>query len=261
MNRNVAQVARILGVDSTMVKKWVVIFKDFLSESANPPKGKTRSFNESDVLALTYICATWEAQPDLESIRAGLNDDEHYAEQFREQLYLHTPLFQEPPDDLDETWRHGILFCGGGMQEYLELARNYRHIAENLLDAALKSGEPLDYAYPVLFAYRHTLELYLKIVGEIDEVTHSLEKCVRLVEMRHAKTIGSPIRDWILELDKIDPRGTAFRYTDDGSSAINYTEHWLDLVQFKFAMNRIFQMLDGAILRLGAQGKIAKKHK
>lgn len=217
--------------------------------------------NDSDVLALAYVCTKWDAKPDLDSIRAGLNDNEHYEEEFCERLYFHTPLLQEPPDDLDETWRHGFLLCGAGMQGYLELARNYRYVAENLLDTALKSGEPLDFAYPVLFAYRHTLELYLKLVGEIDEVTHSLARCVHLVEKHHGKKIGVPIRNWILELDQIDPGGTAFRYADEKSDALKYAEHWLDLVQFKFAMSRVFQMLDHAILHLGSTGKPARKRK
>jgi hypothetical protein len=154
------------------------------------------------------------------------------------------------------TWRQGILFCGGGMQEYLELARNHRRIAKNLLEGALASGEPRDYAYPVLFAYRHTLELYLKIVGEIDEPTHSLEKCVRLVEKRHGQKIGPRVRGWILEFDKIDPGGTAFRYAD----VLGCVEYWLDFLQFKFAMKQVFEMLDSVILRSGVNGKPAKKY-
>lgn len=261
MNRNVAQTARVLGVDSAQVKCFAFTFKEFLSTQANPPKGATRTFSDSDVLALAYILARWEAEPEIGAIRAGLNEGEHHGAEYREKLYLHTPLFQEVPDDLDEKWRHGILLCGGRIQGYLELARNYRAIAENLLHTALDSGEPLDYAYPVLFAYRHTLELYLKILGESDEVTHSLEKCVRLVEKRHNKKIGSPIRGWILELDNIDPNGTAFRYADEEPDVLKYAEHWLDFVQFRFALDQVFQMLDMAILRLGTNGKPARKRK
>ena len=261
MNRSVAQTARVLGVDSAQVKSWAFTFRDFLSKQTNPPKGTPRTFSDSDVLALAYICARWEANPDLEAILDGLNDDAHHEKEFCELLYLHTPLLQELPDDLDETWRHGILMCGAGGQEYLELARNYRYVAENLLDTALKSGEPLDLAYPVLFAYRHTVELYLKIVGEIDVATHSLKECVRLVETRHGKKLSSPVRGWILELDKTDPTGTAFRYAGEESTALMYAEHWLDLVHFKFAMSRVFDEIDRAILFLGTKGKPVRKGK
>jgi hypothetical protein len=36
------------------------------------------------------------------------------------------------------------------------------------------------------------------------------------------------------------------------------SEHWLDLVQFEFAMNQVFEMLDHAVLRLGSQKRPAK---
>lgn len=62
-------------------------------------------------------------------------------------------------------------------------------------------------------------------------------------------------------MDKIDPGVTAFRYADAKSGASIYEEHWLDLVQFKFAMGEVFQMIDGAILRLGTNGKPARKRK
>jgi len=261
MNRSVAETARILGVTAAQVKTWAYTFKENLSTRTNPAKGVSRAFTDSDIMALAYVSAKWEERPDLECIRAGLNCEEHFQQVFREHLYLHTPLLQEPPEGLDETWEHGFLLCGVGMQEFLELARNYRYVAENLLETALKRGEALNFSYPVLFAYRHTLELYLKIVGEIDEPTHSLAKCVQLVEKRHGKKIGSPVRGWILELDKVDPGGTAFRYAGEESDALMYTERWLDLVQFQFAMGKVFQMLDLAILNLGMRGKPAKKRK
>jgi hypothetical protein len=257
MNRSVSQAARMLGVDTAQVKKWAFVFKDYLSAPANPKKGQTRSFNETDILVLAYVWYYWEENPDIEAIKIGLNREEHCDQQFIEHLYLHTPLLQERPDELDETWRHGILLNGGSINERLELARNYRHVAKVLLDIALNEGEPFAWACPVLFSYRHTLELYLQIIGEISERTHSLETCVRLVESRHGMKISSPVREWILELDKIDPSGTAFRYADDNGGALPWQEHWIDFGQFKFAMDRVFDMLDRAILKVAEREKLS----
>jgi hypothetical protein len=205
-----------------------------------------------------YVTMHWEEQPDVEAIRIGLNCEDHHEDQYRELLYRNTPILQEPPEDLDETWRHGILLNDGGVDEYLELARSYKQSAEALLDSALKSGEPRDWGYPVLFAYRHTLELYLKIIGEIQDPIHSLEDCVRLVEKRHGHKIGSPVREWITELDKLAPYGTAFRYADDQAGTLRYAEYWVDFVQLKYALGLIFKMLDSAILRTGVGGKSAR---
>jgi len=261
MNRTAAKVAKILSVDVPQVKQWAFDFKDYLSAAANPAKGKVRMFSDDDVLVLMYLWHHWEEEPDVECIKVGLNSGDHCEDAFVEHLYLHTPLIQEPPDDLDETWRHGMLLVGGGRYEYLELARNYRHVAETLLRTALEKDELDGWAYPVLFAYRHTMELYLKLIAESDENTHSLKKCVELVEKRHGVKLPSPIREWILELEEIDPAGTAFRYADADSSLNQHYEQWFDFRHFQFAMKRVFDAIDMAILRVGAEGKAAKRKK
>jgi hypothetical protein len=189
----------------------------------------------------------WEENPDIEEIQIGLSRGDHYEIQYRELLYQASPILQEPPDDLDETWRHGILLNGGSVGGYLELARSYKQSAEALLEAALESGEPLDWGFPVLFAYRHSLELYLKIIGRMEEFEHSLRKCVWQIEKRYRRRIGSPVREWIIEFDKIDPKSTAFRYADDQAATLRGAEFWVDFVHLKFAMNRVFRILDDAI--------------
>lgn len=184
--------------------------------------------------------------------------EDHYDnDRYRDLIYKNTSILQEPPADLDETWRHGILLNGGGVDGYLHLARNYRECAEALLESALTKGEPRDWSFPVLYAYRHTLELYLKTIGEIDDHTHNLKDCVLRVEERHGERLPAPAREWIIELDKIDPNGTAFRYADeDAGKPLRHVEYWLDFVQFKFAMTLVFRMLDSAILRASSSGKI-----
>jgi len=255
MDRSVSQAARILGADVLQVKKWAWLFKEYLSPGANPAKGRRRAFTDADVLVLIYVAMHWEDDPDMEAIQIGLNCENHHEDGYREMLYRHTALLQEPPDGLDETWKHGVFLNGGSVNEFLELARNYRQTAEAILDSALKSGEPREWGYPVLFAYRHTLELYLKIIGEIEEETHSLKDCVRLVEKHHGQKIGSPVREWIMEFDSIDPIGTAFRYADDQKKTLSHAEFWVDFAQLRYAMELVFKMLDSAILRVGASGR------
>jgi hypothetical protein len=193
----------------------------------------------------------WEEHPDIENIRAGFDCDGNYEDpRYLEFLYSNTPILQDPPEDLDETWRHGVFLNGGGVNQYLELARSYRQSADALLDSALKSGEPRDWGYPVLFAYRHALELYLKIVGGTEEPTHSLEACVHRIEHRLGRRVGSPTREWIIEFDKIDPYGTTFRYADDKAGTLAYAEYCVDFLQLRFAMGQVFQILDHTCLNL-----------
>jgi hypothetical protein len=264
MSRSVSEVARILGVDSQRVKTWAWTFKEHLSSHANPTKGQPREFTESDLFALMYVASRWERDPDIESIHSGLNTEEQFCDEFAKVLYRHTPILQEPPGELDESWTHGMLLNGGGVDAYLELARSYKSSADALLDSALKIGEPRDFGYPVLYAYRHVLELYLKVLGEIDERTHSLKRCVQIVENRHSarlpsKRMPEPIRTWILQFDAIDPLGTAFRYADDDAKTLRDAEYWVDFNQIKFAMGIIFTALDRAILLSGVRTRSAQR--
>ena len=130
-----------------------------------------------------------------------------------------------------------------------------------MLDQALKNDEAQDWLCPVLFAYRHTLELYLKTIGNINERTHSLAKCAALVEKLHGEKLHPRAKGWIEELDKIDPHpGTTFRYEGDQKPQ-DYAEYWVDLHQFKFAMGQVFEMIDRAILRVGLKGSTTKNGK
>jgi hypothetical protein len=259
MNRNITQTARVLGVERDQVKKWASLFEKFLSKQTNPGDGQPRRFADSDLLVLAYVSTLWEDEPDLEAIRIGLNREDYLDEKFYEFLYLNSPILQEPPENLDETWRHGVLWVGGHGQERFELARNYRCVAEKMLDTALENDEARLWLCPVLFAYRHTLELYLKTIGNINEHTHSLAECARRVEKLHGEKFNPLVKGWIEELDKIDPHpGTTFRYEADQKQQ-DYAEYWVDLHQFKFAMGQVFKMIDSAILRVGAKGKAAKK--
>lgn len=206
-----------------------------------------------------YICDLSMSDESAEEICSGLEREDHYDnDRYRDLIYKNTPILQEPPEDLDETWRHGILLNGGELDGSLHLARNYRECADVLLEGALNAGAPRDWGFPVLHAYRHTLELYLKIIGEIDDHTHQLRECFLLVEKRRGEQLPRPVRDWIIELDKIDPKGMTFRYADEAAGKpLRDAEYWVDFVQFRVAMTLVFEMLDRAILKASSRGQIA----
>lgn len=254
MKRSVSQAAKVFGVEVALVKRWASMFADHLSESANPRKGVPRAFTDTDMVALCYVWQKWEDQPDVDVITMGLNSEDHFDHRFVEHMYLHTPLLQDPPENEEEPWRHGFIWSGGHGQGQFELARNYRYAADRLIEEAIKEQVSYYWLCPVLFTYRHTLELYLKVIGNINERTHSLARCVKLVEERHGQKFPARVKGWIAELDAIDPDpATTFRYESDG--ARNYSERWIDLRHFQFAMRQIFQIIDTAILRIGAASK------
>src|ERR1035437_9949126 len=144
MNQNAFQTAQILHTNVQQVEKWAQVFNEYLSSNAKPPEGQVLAFSDKDLLVLAFVCEHWEAEPDLAAIKIRLNEEEteeHPYEKFFELLYQNSPILQEPPEGLDETWRHGVLWIGGHGQERFELARNYRYIAETMLEQALISGD------------------------------------------------------------------------------------------------------------------------
>lgn len=247
MLRTVAQIAKIVGFNSQQLKSWAYKFREFLNPCTNPPKGEIRYFEDSDALAIIFIACWWSNDNDFEDIVFRLDQGDHLDSKYREELYLHTPLLQEPPEGLDETWRHGSLYTPSFFSPF-ELARNYTYCAEKLLDLALRGDEALDMRSPVMFAYRHALELYLKILGQVDQPIHSLKKCLEAVEKRNKRKMRDPYRSWILELDSMDPGGTAFRYDLEDQPQGLGSELWIDFRHVKFVMDKLIFELDMAIL-------------
>jgi hypothetical protein len=83
------------------------------------------------------------------------------------------PIFAEVPDEVDKSYP-GILVGGMARERSLEsLAAAYWRAGDRLTDVARDSAVPYDYAYPIFYLYRHSLELYLKAMPRgPDEGTH-----------------------------------------------------------------------------------------
>jgi hypothetical protein len=80
MKFGVSEVARILKVDRDLIKTWAYLFRDYLKPPANPSKGNPRQFCTEDLRVLAYVSMYWEDNPDVESIRCGLNTEDHFEE-------------------------------------------------------------------------------------------------------------------------------------------------------------------------------------
>jgi len=247
MLRTVSSVSRILCCDRDQLKTWSYQFRDYLSQSANPTKGIVRQYTNDDVLALLVVATFANCGEPFEDICWRLDESYQFEEANRQQLYFHTPILQEIPDDLDESWRHGSIFTSSFFTTF-ELARNFKWSADELLEIAVKNDAALDLRSPVLFNYRHALELYLKLLGRVDEHTHSLKECLVKVERRFGQRLKEPFRGWIMELDKIDPLGTAFRYFEAEDNQGLGDESWIDYRHVKFAMQELCFRLDMSLL-------------
>ncbi|MFN2303447.1 MAG: hypothetical protein ACK2TV_06915 [Anaerolineales bacterium] len=240
MKFSVSGIARVLEVDKDVVKLWASIFKEYLKSPANPPKGIPRQFDADDLRVLSYISMYWEDDPDIESIKRGLNSNHHYEEIYNHFISSKTPLFIDPPVELNEDWRHGSLIGVGGLTEVeatLSLADSYKLAGDRLIEAALSNDEANELISPIIYVYRHSTELYFKaIIGprKGHDLGKLLEEFKSLLEEEFPELntdLPSEFEDTIRVFNDFDQSGTAFRYSGD-----SFREAWVDLIQVKSRM-------------------------
>ncbi|MBY0527703.1 MAG: helix-turn-helix domain-containing protein [Gemmataceae bacterium] len=123
----VSEVARLLGVEPAKVKRWAKEFAEYLSLTASPAKGQERQFSEADLRVLAVIADHLELGNGADDVHSALNSGEQYAERLIEIARLNSLLFQEPCEEMDESWRHGTLIGGMACRDLLQVARAVRH--------------------------------------------------------------------------------------------------------------------------------------
>jgi hypothetical protein len=158
---------------------------------------------------------------------------------------FHQQIFQFPPDEIDETWSHGAILGGILYDIYttLSIADSFKLAGDILVDKVLSSDiEAYESVYPVLYNYRHCLELYLKAVlknvrgHKLLEMTEKLEE---QIQKKLKAKLPSWFTKWILEFDEFDRGSDTFRYADRYVES-RYTqdtgEFWIDFVLLKKIM-------------------------
>jgi len=134
------------------------------------------------------------------------------------------PLFEEP------SWEHeredpfsgpkGFMFGGMALPTRMELGQQYFRAAELLIEA-IKQDKLEDYrlANPVLFLYRHSIELTIKGLIHSDGDGHSLAKLAESFSVYIRRQFGQEVPGWVKtrfeELAEMDPNSTAFRYAEN----------------------------------------------
>jgi hypothetical protein len=151
------------------------------------------------------------------------------------------PLFGDPltqPGEPDE-----LGFMIGGMAHFddpAELARAYKLAADSLIDY---SDLTWQVAFPILYLYRHSLELYLKAIVRPVRRTHNLavllDQFVDYVKAHHDELVPSPFRRYVREMARFDPEAQSFRYTDAEPSLRFGEEGWVELSHLRTVMNQL----------------------
>jgi hypothetical protein len=170
--------------------------------------------------------------------------------------------------------------------EFTYFAEAYHTVAKKTVDDLKKDprfglyGSPLDdfLAYPVVFLYRHALELYMKAIiliaapmleiKKIAEVNrdkllqnHSLDSLRQKLEQvfkayrwdwdlktKHFRTIED-FRITISELHTVDKGSDAFRYPLDTKGNASLSTHFrFNLFEFCDVLDSLFPLLEGVAL-------------
>ncbi|QLE51952.1 MerR family transcriptional regulator [Nostoc sp. C057] len=250
--KGASEAARLFGVNVSLIKKWGTEFADFLSVSANPSKGKTRWYSESDIKVFALVSCYWKDDLDYEYIHSLLNQGCHHDDLFREFAYLNTPIFQDVPEEIDETWTHGVLVRGMAQPDPVQVARAYKAAGDALMEQALKSSEPHELGYPILFSYRHAIESYLKVVTEYelergDNAAHSILDLLKNFEAKYGNALPDWAKNRLIDFHNADPRSTSFRYADTIVFSTEGNEKWINFYQLKTILNGLCNLFEQII--------------
>jgi hypothetical protein len=172
---------------------------------------------------------------------------------------LTRPIFEELSDKCEraDEWSEpkGFLIGGMGIPIGRDLGRQYFDAA-NVLIGAITRNEWADFqlAHPVLFLYRHSVELNLKgllvWMGSENPWGHDLlslsDMFCAAVEQKFNERVPEWIPNRIKELAGMDPKSTAFRY----GNALPWNEVYVDVHHLKRAMNTLHAAFDSVWVNL-----------
>jgi hypothetical protein len=256
LNFGVSEVANLFDVKRDTILTWTYTFSEYLQPKAKPNKGNVRKFSLEDILVFSYVLMYWEDDPDIESIKYGLNANEHYESPYLDTVTSITPLFTESPDNIEEV-NSGVLVMGlSETGDRFSLAESYKLAGDRLIDAALINDEKLSLFYPIIYNYRHATELYLKSFvsnSKKKRGSHSLLPLLTKFGDLILKEFNTKLPPWfeniVTVFDDFDPGGTTFRY----GGRIKYDEMFVNLRHVKILMNWLSDSFRTIALKKGMQ--------
>jgi hypothetical protein len=148
-------------------------------------------------------------------------------------------------------------FGAAYVRDETDLANQYTMAASLLIDATAEKGVAWMYTYPILFLYRHAIELHIKGVVKSHIPIHDLAKLSDRLKTQIQSDYGLDIEGWITETIKefsdFDPRSTAFRYVRDKLGQLpSEREYEVDLKKVRQKLGPLFRFF--WIMRM-AKGK------
>lgn len=165
----------------------------------------------------------------------------------------------------DSSGERMAVACVNFADPWVGYMGGYLRAGHRLVEHVVATGREQDYlVYPIVFAYRHHLELKLKylirtarqVVGEPGafQRIHRLEPLWRVCRPLLRRLFSGPDADLdaaealICELDALDPDGMVFRYPEDrdGAPSLDPDLRHLDLLTVAKRMEALDSLLSGA---------------
>lgn len=235
---SISQTAKLFGVERKTILDWSYYFSEYLSKSSNPPKREQRFYTIEDIRIFAYVLLYWEEKPDIEYIKYGLNSGEFYDIEPINNLISHiTPIFQEPTDENSNIETNMVFGGMAPLGDILSLANAFKKSGDMLVEATKDEYDRYSFISPILYQYRHAIELFLKSFLSESIISHDLLKLYEKFETLIQKEFQIYVPDWfkilVLAFDKIDKEGTVFRY----GGKIEGDEILVDLHHIKTMMN------------------------
>lgn len=217
MQFTVAKAAEILKVDTQLIKKWAYHFSEYLQPAAKPEKGVTRLFSVQDILVFAYVYHHWEDEPDFESIKIGLNSEDHNEYPYNELATTLTPIFKDIADYIEErSSSAALLIAYSEVTDLYFLAKSYKNAGDVLVDSAIDNDNAYELIYPIIYNYRHSIELFLKASITNRQINHSLttplEELKQTLKQEFQATIPEWFENTVIAFSEYDPNGISFRY-------------------------------------------------
>ena len=148
-------------------------------------------------------------------------------------------------DTVDEQALDNYVAIGGlidfiGMKT---IADSYKDRADDLVEIAMNNRDiAYQYTYPILFLYRHSLELYLKIISTDVKKTHKFDNLIQNLREKAKDRLSTEILRELIrrinEFKELDNRSTRFRYGNQLGG-----EYLIDLGQLQMTFNEITLIL------------------
>lgn len=222
-----SEVKNILKLSKKDFSDYIYKFSDYFPETVVSLRMQDREYSIDDIFTLSYINYYWEADPDIESIKIGLNKNEHLEYPFSNVYYELTPIIREDFDNILPDSSNYIFFNKAIYYDNFELAQEYIYAAKLLLSDATNSDKPYKKIFPILFNLRHGVELYLKaLISKPKFNIHNLEKIYTRLKFETNLDFGRQFSNLIQILDQYDTKGTSFRYREHNTP---YEEKFLDV--------------------------------